>query len=192
MSAILYPIAPNAETAMARPLGRAAREPDALALARGGVSFTVEAVGPAFPTYEAAVKAWAGRVDDEIAGRFLQPTDRYCTLREVVAETAPRRKPRQAKAVFRDGRRWAAPLEPPPVVWRLSVSYWRVIGAEERAALEQARKARKKASAQQLGAEALRALVQQPLMPVRPQQPLDIGLFEFRPPEAPHMVIPDE
>ncbi|MEI9965307.1 MAG: hypothetical protein WDM92_12070 [Caulobacteraceae bacterium] len=38
----------------------------------------------------------------------------------------------------------------------------------------------------------LRAMAGQPLRPVKPQQPLDIGLFEVRPPDAPHLVIPDE
>jgi hypothetical protein len=38
----------------------------------------------------------------------------------------------------------------------------------------------------------LRAIARQPLRPVKPQQPLDIGLFETRPPEAPHIVMPDE
>jgi hypothetical protein len=40
--------------------------------------------------------------------------------------------------------------------------------------------------------ETLRAIARQPLKPVKPQQPLDIGLFETRPPEAPHIVMPDE
>jgi hypothetical protein len=31
-----------------------------------------------------------------------------------------------------------------------------------------------------------------PLKPTKPQQPLDIGLFETRLPEAPHIVVPDE
>ena len=35
-------------------------------------------------------------------------------------------------------------------------------------------------------------MARQPLRPVEPQQPLDIGLFEVRPPDAPHIVMPDE
>jgi hypothetical protein len=38
----------------------------------------------------------------------------------------------------------------------------------------------------------VRAIARAPLRPVKPQQPLDIGLFETRPPEAPHIVMPDE
>lgn len=38
----------------------------------------------------------------------------------------------------------------------------------------------------------MKALADQPLLPVRPQQPLDVGLFEVRPPEAPHILMPDE
>ena len=30
------------------------------------------------------------------------------------------------------------------------------------------------------------------LRATKPQQPLDIGLFEVHPPEAPHIVMPDE
>ena len=43
-----------------------------------------------------------------------------------------------------------------------------------------------------LGRDALHALSRQPLQPVKPQQPLDVGLFEYRLPEAPEIVIPDE
>jgi hypothetical protein len=35
-------------------------------------------------------------------------------------------------------------------------------------------------------------MAQAPLRPIEPQQPLDIGLFETRLPEAPHIVVPDE
>ena len=53
-----------------------------------------------------------------------------------------------------------------------------------------ARAARK--SKQPLEPEALRAIAETPLRPTKPQQPLDIGLFEVRPPDAPHIVMPDE
>jgi hypothetical protein len=43
-----------------------------------------------------------------------------------------------------------------------------------------------------MDAPALRARLERPLRPVKPQQPLDIGLFEVRPPEAPHILMPDE
>ena len=43
-----------------------------------------------------------------------------------------------------------------------------------------------------MDAQALRARLSEPLRPLKPQQPLDIGLFEVRPPEAPHILMPDE
>jgi hypothetical protein len=79
------------------------------------------------------------------------------------------------------------------LVWRLSVSYWRVGGASAGVEpAEAARKLRKRAGGEELDPMTLRALARQPLQAVRPQQPLDIGLFETRPPEAPHIVMPDE
>jgi hypothetical protein len=191
MSAILYPVAANAESALSAPVGRAARESQAREVAGAEVQFVCEPAGPAFETYEAAAKAFSGRIDDGRAP--IQPQDRYCTLREVAAAVPHRRtgKARSAKPTFKDGRRWPAPPPPPPTLWRLEVSYWRCVGAEEMASLEQARMARKK-STRELDAATLRALARQPLQPVRPQQPLDIGLFEFRPPDAPHILIPDE
>ena len=192
---VLYPVAPNAESALARPLGRAARESDAEALATGEVEFVTEPVGPAYPSAEAAQEAWSGRIDDSRPGKgFVQPEDRFCTLREVIAQSHGRRTPapRQARPAFKDGRRWPAPKPPPETVWRLSVSYWRIVDAARHAELQQARKARRSAGAERLDAAALRALARQPLQAVRPQQPLDVGLFEVRLPEAPHLLMPDE
>lgn len=191
---VLYPVAANADRAIAAPLGRAAREREAADLAAGQVEFVSEAVGPAFASFEEAIAAWAGRIDGEGSGRSILPADRYCTLREVVAKAAHGRTaiPRQAKPAFREGRRWPAPKPPPQTVWRLSVSYWRIVDAARFAALEQARKARRSAGAEALDAQTLRALARQPLQPMRPQQPLDVGLFEFRPPDAPHIIMPDE
>lgn len=196
MSAILYPVATNAESALAKPMGRAARQSEAAALAQGPVTFVTEPAGPAFANEAEAMALWAGRVDG--ARGAVQPADRYCALREVVAATAGRKsKPKQAKLVNRDGRRWSAPPPLPQTVWRLSVSYWRIAGVEElaqmeRDRLEQARRARRSASGEGLDAAALRAMAHQPMRAFRPQQPLDIGLFEFRPPDAPHIVMPDE
>ena len=189
MTAILYPVAANAERALSAPLGRAARESEAVGLAGGEVRFASEPAGPAFDTYEAALAAWKDRVD---GARALPPEDRFCALRDVIAAEGGRKaKVRSARPVYRDGRRWSAPIAPPRTAWRLSVSYWRAVDAEERAALEQARKIRRKAAAE-VDAATLRALSRQPLLPVRPQQPLDIGLFEYRLPEAPHIIVPDE
>jgi hypothetical protein len=196
MSAILYPVAPDAETALTAPLGRAGRERDAAALAGGAaVRFMSEAVGPTFDTREAALDAHAGRIEDDRPGRLraLPPEDRYCLLREVV-RGAEGRWPALTPLTpaFEDGRRWPAPAAQPrlPTAWRLSVSYWRVQTARE--AAEQARLARKSASGAERKGEDLRTLASEPLRPVRPQQPLDIGLFEVRPPEAPDTLIPDE
>jgi hypothetical protein len=196
MSAILYPVAENAERALASPRGRAAREREAQALAAGPVTFVTEPAGPAFASEEEALATWAGRID--AAGKPVGPADRYCTLREVMAPVAGRRpKPKQARLVNRDGRRWSEPPPLPQTVWRLSVSYWRIAGAEEKARIErdrldQARRARRSAAGEGLDAAQLRAMAHQPMRPFRPQQPLDIGLFEFRPPDAPHIVMPDE
>ncbi|MBL8556518.1 MAG: hypothetical protein JNL41_19755, partial [Phenylobacterium sp.] len=114
---------------------------------------------------------------------------RYCALVEQVADGAAR--PRQVQPTYADGRRWPDPPKTPPrTVWRLAVSYWRVGSAERPPDPPQARQARR--SGQALEADTLRAIAHAPLRPTRPQQPLDIGLFETRPPEAPHIVMPDE
>jgi len=195
---ILYPVADNAEAALHAPRGYAARERDAGRLAETAVIFVTETVGPAFDSEAAALDAYAGRLDDERPGRHVTvaPEARWCALRPVAPPGAGRtRKP--VKPVMKGGRRWPAPNPAAPQAkWRLSVSYWRIAGAEAAAetaaALEAARKLRRDAAGEGLGAGALRALAQQPLRPVRPQQPLDIGLFETRPPEAPHIIMPDE
>ena len=74
-------------------------------------------------------------------------------------------------------------------IWRISVSYWRIGGADA-APPPQARAVRKTGG--DLDAQALRAIARAPLRPIRPQKALDIGLFEVRPPEAPHILMPDE
>ena len=182
MTAILYPVAANAEQALSRPLGRAARESEARRRAGDAVAFTTDPAGPAFPSREAALKAYADRLD-------AAPEDRFCQLVEQAAPEAARRlKP--VEPAFEDGRRWPAPAAAPPTVWRLLVSYWRMATPERPLAPPQARQARK--SKQALEPETLRAIARTPLRPVKPQQPLDIGLFEVRPPEAPHIVMPDE
>jgi hypothetical protein len=191
MSAIHYPVAPNAESALVKPLGHCARASDAQIIANGAVEFATHPAGPAFETEAEALAAFAGKVDDPEHGKVVQPENRFCTLRYLVA-VGVRKRPRQAKATFKDGHRWGPVAEPPRTVWRLSVSYWRVLGAEERAVVEQARRARKRADAKSLDAAALLAMAHQPMAAFQPQQALDIGLFEFRPPEAPHIIMPDE
>jgi hypothetical protein len=183
MNAVLYPVAPNAEAALSAPAGRAAREREARDIAGRDVEFVSEDVGPAFETAEAAEAALA---------RYLEGG--AARIREVVAKVKGR-TPMIApvRPVYEGGHRWPKVEQPlAKTVWRLSVSYWRIVDPARFAELEQARKARKKLAGEQLGAEALRALARQPLQPVKPQQPLDVGLFEYRLPEAPDIVIPDE
>jgi hypothetical protein len=194
---ILYPVATSAEAALAKPAGRAAREREAETLAGAPVSFVTEAVGPAFASREAALDAFAGRLDDPRPGYGvqLQPEDRWCALAERSLGAAPA----PVEPAFARGRRWPKPpARPPRTVFRLLVSYWR-IGAAAVAepataptAADQARALRRRTEAARLNAAELRALAQQPLRPVKPQQPLDVGLFEAPAPEAPHILIPDE
>lgn len=193
MTAILYPVAANAEQALSAPLARAAREREAQTLAGEPVTFVVEPAGPRFAIREAALDAYAGRLEDERPGRTasLPPEDRYLRLAETVAASGAR-APAQVAPSYEDGRRWPAAKAAPPTVWRLMVSYWR-IGAPPavRPETPQARQARRKGR-QNLDPETVRALTQQPLRAVKPQQPLDIGLFEARLPESPHIIVPDE
>jgi hypothetical protein len=190
---VLYPVAETAEAALQAPRGFAARQRAAEGLAGGAVVFATEVVGPSFATEAAALDAYAGRLDDERSGRRVQvaPESRWCALRAVAPEA--RRRARTVEPVNRDGRRWPAPdPKRPTSVWRLSVSYWKIGSGPAETPGQAARKLRRTAGAETLDAAALRALAGQPLQPVRPQQPLDIGLFETRPPEAPHIVMPDE
>jgi hypothetical protein len=177
MSAILYPVAANAELAMADPLGQAEREREALGVAGQAVIFTTDPVGPAFATEAAAQAAYAGPL--------AQGWSRLCE------QILPGQKLPHAEAACEDGRRWTAPSEGPPrTAWRLMVSYWRIASAERPIAAPQARVARR--TKQPLDSRTVQAIARQPLRPIAPQQPLDIGLFEVRPPDAPHIVMPDE
>jgi hypothetical protein len=180
MTAILYPVAANAEQALTRPLGRAAREREALRLAGEAVVFASDPTGPAFATREAALEAYAGQVQEH-----------WCRLSEQ-AVTASGKPARLApvEPSHADGRRWPTPPAPPRTIWRLVVSYWRIATAERPIEAPQARKARRGGEA--LDPATLQAIARQPLRPIEPQRPLDIGLFEVRPPDAPHIVMPDE
>lgn len=192
MSAILYPVAANAEAALAQPKGRAAREREAKALAGVAVRFVTEPTGPAFPSREAALDAYAGRLDDPRHGVTIAPEDRFLALAERIEGGAT---PAPVEPAFSKGRRWPkAAKSRARTVFRLIISYWRLAeaDAEAEAAAEQARALRRRSEAAQLDAVQLRALARQPLRPVKPQQPLDAGLFEMPAPEAPHILIPDE
>jgi hypothetical protein len=188
---ILYPVAASVEAALAAPVGRAARAREAKALAAGeAVHFVVEETGPLFATREAALDAYAGKLDDERRDRAVQvaPEDRFLALRPVLDSQTP---PPPVEPSFADGRRWpSAPATRPLLGFRLLVSYWR-IGEAAQQPLDQARSVRRRVGARP-SSEEVRALARQPLLPVRPQQPLDIGLFEAPAPEAPHILIPDE
>jgi hypothetical protein len=72
------------------------------------------------------------------------------------------------------------------------VSYWRIEQATATTPEAAARKLRRDVAAKDLDAAVLDALARQPLRPLRPQRALDIGLFEYRPPDAPGLIIPDE
>jgi hypothetical protein len=177
MTAILYPVAANAEQAMAGPLGRAAREREALGVAGEPVVFTTDPTGPAFATRDAAVQAYGALLDEP--------------WRRLAEQILPGQKIAQAQPTYADGRRWpAGPATPPRTAWRLMVSYWRIATAERPIEAPQARTARR--ARRTMDPETVRAMARQPLRPVEPQQPLDIGLFEVRPPDAPHIVMPDE
>lgn len=176
MTAILYPVAVNAEQALAGPVGRAAREREALAVAGEAVVFATDPTGPAFATRQAAVEAYGGLLDEP--------------WRRLAEQILPGERTAHVEPSFADGRRWPAPPRAPRTAWRLMVSYWRVGTAERPVETPQARKVRR--GGQPLDAETLRAIAREPLRPVEPQQPLDIGLFEVRPPDAPHIVMPDE
>jgi len=188
---VRYPIAKGPQEALTSPLGRAVRQREAAALAGADVEFVREPSGPPFATRGAAEAAFAGLVDAEGAPQ-VAPEDRYCELIEMAAPVSGR-PPRagQAEPDFKAGRRWPRPKRMLQTQWRLTVAYWRPIDpARNPVAAPQARAARK--SAERLDPAALRAMAEQPLQPVKPQQPLAIGLFEVRPPDAPHIVMPDE
>jgi hypothetical protein len=176
MSAILYPIAANAEAALAAPTGRAAREREAENLVGEAVAFVREFTGPVFKTQSAALDAYAGRLDDEREGRrrMIAPQDRYCELKPIV-------------------ERGLIPFSGRHTAWRLSVAYWRTAsGMAHRPQMEQARQARRRAEAAALDAKDLTLLAEQPLQPLYPQKALDIGLFETRLPENPDIIVADE
>ncbi|MGC1303631.1 MAG: hypothetical protein WA840_14780, partial [Caulobacteraceae bacterium] len=136
--------------------------------------------------------AYAGRVEDERPGRPTPPPESLWG-RLVPVSTAEQRPIRKAPArpTYRNGRRWPQAPVIPATLWRLSVSYWKLRTAEDEPE-DAARKLRRTEDGRDLDAKALTALVRQPLRAMKPQQPLDIGLFEFRLPEAPDTIVPDE
>ncbi len=182
---ILYPVADTAEAALHAPAGFAAREREAVLLARTPVGFVTEAVGPAFSTEAEALAAYAGRSADE-AWRQLRPVSAQPGAKPALR--AP------VKPSYRGGRRWPTPdpSTKPATLWRLSISYWRTAAAEIEQIAVPARKLRRDGAGRALDGDALGALARQPLRPALPQRPLDIGLFEIRLPEDPDLIMPDE
>jgi len=177
MTAITYPVAANAEQALAAPLGRAEREREALSQVRQPVVFVSDPTGPAFATREAAESAYRAPLAEGFA--------------RVVEQILPGQHMKPVEPTYADGRRW--PASPPPAprtAWRLMVSYWRIASPGRPIEPPQARKARR--AGLPFAPETLKEMARAPLQPVEPQQPLDIGLFETRLPEAPHIVVPDE
>ena len=192
MTAILYPVAANAEQALGQPKARAAREREAVKAAGEAVVFTVDLAGPAFATREAALDAYKGRLEDDRSGFTPAVEDRWCRLSEHVVVEPGRAAPlAPIQPTYQDGRRWPQPpASPPRTAWRLLGSYWRIASAERPLDAPQARQARRARG--EVDAATLRAISRAPLRPVEPQQPLDIGLFETRLPENPSIVVPDE
>ena len=188
---VLYPIAASADAALKAPLGRAARERDAGALASAPVRFARDLTGPVFETREAAAAAWAGRIDLQGA-RQVAPEDRYCELMEIAAP-GKAAAGGQAEPVYEAGHRWPKPRSLLKTAWRLSVGFWKIGGPQAAPRdLPQARKTLRERKGEVPDGETLGALAHQPLRPIKAQQPLDIGLFEVRPPDAPHIIMPDE
>ena len=175
-----YPVADTPEQAMHAPKGFAAREREARQIASAGlgaeVEFVTEATGPSFASEAAAREA--------LPGLAAQP---WASLRPMTeGKPAP-----PARPINRDGRRWPEPKRRGETLWRFSIAYWRIDGPTQ-APQAAARQLRRAEEGEALDAKALRALASQPLFPVKPQQALDIGLFEIRLPDAPHIVMPDE
>jgi hypothetical protein len=176
MTAIVYPVAPNAEQALAAPLGQAVREREARSLAGQAVVFASDVTGPAFATREEAEAAFRGPLAEGFA--------------RLSEQIVPGQRMKPVEPTNEDGHRWPAPAAAPRTAWRLVVSYWRVVSAERPLEPPQAREARR--AGLPLAPQTLREMTRAPLKPTKPQQPLDIGLFETRLPEAPHIVVPDE
>jgi hypothetical protein len=176
VSAILYPIAADAMSALTAPRGRAARERDASVAVGVPVAFAREFAGPVFKSEDEARATYAGRLDDErpATRAMIAPEDRFCELKPVA-------------------QRGRMPFSGVHTVWRLSVGYWKISQAQaERPDMPQARKTRRDRTGEVPDGETLDALAHQPLRPIKAQQPLDIGLFEVRMPEDPARWMPDE
>src|SRR5258706_5520811 len=92
MTAILYPVAANAEQALAAPLGRAERQREAQKAADAAVVFTTDATGPAFATRDAAEAAYRAPLAEGFA--------------RVAEQILPGQTLKAVEPVYADGRRW--------------------------------------------------------------------------------------
>ena len=187
---LIFPVAASGLAALTAPLGFAARARDAAKLLGAGeVEFATDWVGEAF-TSEEALRAFFGERVDGSSWQKIEPV--------ALIDGAQPRRPSQALApkppVFQGGRRWPEPQSTVQLGYRLSVRYWRLATvAPLPSPTQQARKLRSaKRAKDALDTNVLQALVAQPLRGLRPQRALDIGLFETSPPEAPHILMPDE
>ena len=184
MTALFYPVAPDGESALRAPLGHALRAREAEGVAGEAVIFSSERVGPACPTRAdaaellASLLAGADRPADSAAVRLVEVFDGA-------------RPPPPARPLAEGVRRWPEPPPPPKTVWRIQVDFWRPASQTPEILSSQARRVRRSPPAD-LSPDHLNAFARQPLRPVRPQQPLDIGLFEVRAPENPDRLLPDE
>ncbi|MCA6264070.1 hypothetical protein [Phenylobacterium sp.] len=184
MPALIYPVAHDGDSALSSPLGHALRAREAEGIAGEAVIFCSERVGPPCPTREAAQDLLA-----RLSAGAAPPPDRaFIRLVEIFDGARP---PPPARSLHEGDRRWPAPPAPPRTVWRIQVDFWRPASRAPAILTAQARHVRKRAQAE-LSGDHLSAFARQPLRPVRPQQPLDIGLFEIRAPENPDRVLPDE
>jgi len=189
MSSILYPVATDAAAALAGPAGRAVRQREAEQIAGEAVTFVTDTVGPPTrpgrPPSRPAAGGW--RTIGPASWWQIPPEDRYARLVEVVTGGRPPPPPLRSSGMVDAGPRHPRRQDRLAAAGHLLAT--RFCGAVIDDV--QARKARVQAR-ETLDPQTLRALTRQPLRAVRPQQPLDIGLFERRLPESPHIVVPDE
>ena len=193
MPAIAYPIAAHASDILKglSPIDLAAREREATEIAGARVIFVSETLDPGFATREEAqthfTRVCPGLIEQayaQIKCRMIKPS-----------KTAKRLEPS-----FETGRRWPQAKRPPDSQWQLTLSYWKPFPASAGAASDpdhinpalQARAMRKQELGLTLTPTELRALAHTPMIAYRPQKALDVGLFEYRPPDDPTILIPDE
>ncbi|WAC47437.1 hypothetical protein OVA03_12080 [Asticcacaulis sp. SL142] len=205
MASVRYPIALHGIDVLnswaSKGFARAARESEAMAESGKSVQFVSEVVGPKFETESAALDYYGAQypelLEDARPGLRFTP-DAADNFARLMCRAEPVKSAKRTTPVMAQGQRWPAPTKPVTSVWQLSLSYWKIIPkrvAKPAAGLQpyiQARAVRKKALGQALTPEEVQALAANPLMSYRPQKALDIGLFEFIPPDNPNIIIADE